>query len=222
MLNSARHALRRAMDAVRGGQGVRAAKATLPYVKVVVATIPVTLFLTDWLGYPCVVRGNSMLPTLEGAPSAGDTAGAGDSKPGGDVVWLTPVHPLSAKLQALRHGEVVVLKSPDSPNKFVIKRVVALVGDVVALDRGRGPPLVIPPGQVWVEGDNPTCSHDSTHLGTVPMALIVGKVRFVLWPPSRAGRISADAPTVMRPRATLVGRSVRAKGDLKWVVEGQV
>jgi type IV secretory pathway protease TraF len=36
----------------------------------------------------------------------------------------------------------------------------------------------VPPGQVWLEGDNPFNSTDSRTYGPVPLALVRGVVRF--------------------------------------------
>ena len=36
--------------------------------------------------------------------------------------------------------------------------------------------LVVPPGHVWVEGDNSPNSYDSRHYGPVPLAQIHGRV----------------------------------------------
>jgi len=64
-------------------------------------------------------------------------------------------------------GQVVVLRSPNAPRERMVKRVLALPGDRVA---PRNRPLrwnVVPPGHVWVEGDNSSRSNDSTEFGCV-------------------------------------------------------
>ena len=42
--------------------------------------------------------------------------------------------------------------------------------------------MVIPDGQIWVEGDNPWNSSDSRNYGAVPASLIVGRVLGRVWP----------------------------------------
>lgn len=56
--------------------------------------------------------------------------------------------------------------SPLDPRKMVIKRVVGLEGDVVRL-RGTSEPVHVPPGHVWVEGDDGLHSRDSNLYGPV-------------------------------------------------------
>ncbi len=59
-------------------------------------------------------------------------------------------------------GDVVVLRNPEAPTQFLVKRV-------MSGDRLTG---------LFVLGDNEVRSRDSRQFGMVPMHLIVGKVRF--------------------------------------------
>ncbi len=59
-------------------------------------------------------------------------------------------------------GDIVVLRNPDSPRQYLVKRVMS--GDPVA--------------GFFVLGDNMDHSRDSRHFGMVPAHLIVGKVRY--------------------------------------------
>ncbi|KAG5183572.1 mitochondrial inner membrane protease subunit 1 [Tribonema minus] len=71
---------------------------------------------------------------------------------------------------------------------IVMKRIVGLPGDTVSyhccLTTCRAP-LVVPPGHLWLEGDNKAKSIDSRDYGPVPMALVTGRSVAVVWPPSR-------------------------------------
>ncbi len=91
-----------------------------------------------------------------------------------------------------------------------IKRVVGLPGDMVEVDGGaiyvngeelvekfetRAPdyshygPITVPPGEVFVLGDNRSNSQDSHVIGTVPIRNIEGRAEAVFWPPNRIGLI---------------------------------
>ncbi len=58
-------------------------------------------------------------------------------------------------------GDIVVLKDPEAPGQFLVKRV-------MSGDRQAG---------VFVMGDNEAESRDSRHFGLVPVPQVVGKVR---------------------------------------------
>ncbi|CEG43507.1 RxLR-like protein [Plasmopara halstedii] len=89
-------------------------------------------------------------------------------------------------------GDVVVLKSPESPGQYLIKRLVALEGDLVT-DR-KGGHRIVPVGKCWIEGDNPAISEDSDSFGPVPLALIDSRVVAVLWPPSEMKLVTSKLP----------------------------
>lgn len=66
-------------------------------------------------------------------------------------------------------------------------------------------PVTVPPGRLWVMGDNRTHSADSrAHCpmlctgdpmgGTVPVANVIGKARFIVWPPTRWGGVGSVNP----------------------------
>lgn len=77
------------------------------------------LFAYRYIGI--YVVNSSMSPTLTGAESA-DVAG-------GDFLY--------ADTQVLPgRGDIVVLSKPDSPDEYIIKRVIALGGDTVYMDGG--------------------------------------------------------------------------------------
>ncbi len=92
-----------------------------------------------------------------------------------------------------------------------IKRVVGLPGDVIEIvdgeiylngevlienvstrppDYNRYGPVTVPPGEVFVLGDNRSNSQDSHVIGTIPMRNIEGRAEVVFWPPNRIGMIS--------------------------------
>jgi nickel-type superoxide dismutase maturation protease len=73
----------------------------------------------------------------------------------------------------LRLGDVVVLRDPEAPLSFLIKRVVQ----------------VEPNGDLLVHGDNPNVSRDSRHFGAIKPEFIVGRVFYRYLPGARRGRL---------------------------------
>ncbi|KAH7883768.1 LexA/Signal peptidase [Phlebopus sp. FC_14] len=135
------------------------------------------------IGSPCFSYGPSMLPTLETE---------------GEVLIESII---THRLAPLARGEIVSLKSPYDPNKFICKRVIGLPGDIVCVDpTGLAAPsmehVVVPKGHVWIAGDNLALSTDSRDYGPVAMALIRGRIVARIFPFSRF--------KLFRPEATYI------------------
>jgi signal peptidase I len=117
------------------------------------------------------------------------------------------VNKLSYDVHDVHRGDIVVFRSPPgevgSSVKDLIKRVIALPGETVEAKDGKifingraleepyirdgvvtGPiePKQIPPGQVWVMGDNRSNSKDSRIFGPIDENLIVGRAFVRVWP----------------------------------------
>jgi len=136
------------------------------------------------------VEGTSMLPRLE------------DS----DRLFINK---FVYRISAIERGDVVVFHYPRDPEKSYIKRVIALPGDRLRIDRGvvwiNGKrqvenyvpeefrdtrslaETVIPPGFYFMMGDHRSISSDSREFGPVERSLIYGKAVFVYWPTRDAG-----------------------------------
>lgn len=133
------------------------------------------------------VVGESMLPTL----SSGD--------------WLL----VSANSSDIEHGDIVIITQPNATEKSLVKRVIALEGDVVNIDFLLGTvtvngkildedyileptekefdvefPLTVQPGQVFVLGDNRNNSLDSrsTQVGCIDEDYILGVAQYRILP----------------------------------------
>jgi signal peptidase I len=119
------------------------------------------------------------------------------------------VEKVSYRLHGPRRGDVVVLNIPNRGPELLIKRVIALPGETVEIreggvyindrqldepylsaeTRGSYGPLVVPPGHVFVMGDNRGASNDSRAFGPVPMEQIVGRAWVSYWPFEAVGLV---------------------------------
>jgi len=100
----------------------------------------------------------------------------------GDVLLIDKTFNL-LPWRVFRTGDIVVARHPTNANQFICKRITAVAGEELA-QGGK----VCPPGRVWLEGDNKSCSFDSRDYGPVPEGLLVGKVAMRLWPLRSLGR----------------------------------
>jgi len=105
----------------------------------------------------------------------------------GDVVLMERVS--TNVFKRYTRGDVVIAQSPTKANQTVCKRIRAVAGDrvIVPSEQGRatgyaGHVIEIPPGHIWLEGDNALNSTDSRYYGPVPSSLIKGRVVFRIWP----------------------------------------
>ena len=108
---------------------------------------------------------------------------------------------ISYRFHPPQRGDVVIAE-PTGYEKSLIKRVVALPGETIEVRGGHtfingqaidepwvthfgGPgvlPTVVPPGHVFIIGDNRANSHDSRAIGPVPIKAIRGRAWLVYWP----------------------------------------
>ena len=97
-----------------------------------------------------------------------------------DLVLLDRVSP---RLGRIATGDIVVADSPTRPGETVCKRVSAVAGERVP---GSFFADVVPPGCVWLLGDNRRNSTDSRIYGPVPTDVIKGRVVLRVWPLDQA------------------------------------
>lgn len=155
------------------------------FVAAVASILMITFFYQ-----PVRVEGTSMLPRLE------------DS----DRLFINK---FVYRISAIERGDVVVFHPPRDPQNSYIKRVVAVPGDRLRIDRGvvyingerreeeyvpeefrdtkSAAERVIPAGRYFVMGDHRSISYDSREFGPVDRSLIYGKAVFIYWPTRDAG-----------------------------------
>ncbi|KAF0852457.1 mitochondrial integral membrane protein (IMP) complex Imp2 (core peptidase) [Andalucia godoyi] len=126
------------------------------------------------------IKGASMQPTLNPPPAHPDES------PTRDYVLIDK---LSLRMRDVQRGEVVMVRSPLERNRWLVKRVLAVPGDLVKPVNNPNRYFRIPKGHCWIEGDNVVNSQDSNDYGPVSMSLVEGVVKRIVWPPSRIGPI---------------------------------
>jgi len=155
-----------------------------------VVSVSISAFIIMFLYQPVRVEGTSMLPMLEDQ----------------DRLFINK---MAYHVGEIHRGDVVVFEYPRDHTKSYIKRVIALPGDRLRIDRGQvivnGQPLSekyvpvrfedsrsqreiqIPMGEYYVMGDHQSSSSDSRDFGPVDKRLISGRAAFVYWPFDQAG-----------------------------------
>lgn len=106
-----------------------------------------------------------------------------------------------------KRGDVVVIRPPNQPGELLIKRVIGLPGDAVEIHdgyvfvnntrlnepylmngtSGSYGPIIVPPLNIFVMGDNRNFSNDSRNFGTVPLKNVIGRAWFSYWPLDQIG-----------------------------------
>ena len=160
------------------------------WVRDLLVSVAASVLIITFLYQPVRVEGTSMLPRLEDH----------------DRLFINK---FVYRITAIERGDIVVFHYPRDPEKSYIKRVIALPGDRLRVDRGlvwlNGNPLperyvpeeykdsrsmteiVIPGGSYFMMGDHRSISSDSREFGPVDRDLIYGKAVFVYWPARDAG-----------------------------------
>lgn len=114
--------------------------------------------------------------------------------------------------EPVRKGDVVALRDPINGRKMLVKRIVAVAGDVVkTLPPYPDAEVFIPEGHVWVEGDEPFRTLDSNKFGPVPLALLDSKLKYIVWPLDRIGPLR---PPVFPVSKKGVSRDFRWYSDM--------
>ncbi|MDB5101677.1 MAG: lepB [Cyanobacteria bacterium RYN_339] len=134
------------------------------------------------------------------------------------------IEKVSYHLNPPHRFDIVVFKPPDVVEDLGymdlsipwIKRVIGLPGETVAVSHGHvfvdGKPIAdpypseapayempgrkVPPGQLFVLGDNRNHSIDSHIWGTVAQDQVIGRACFRFWPPKRFGELQLPPPTL--------------------------
>lgn len=148
--------------------------------------VPVGVTFLDCVGYVARVEGVSMQPALNPDENISD------------YVFLSrwAIRDLNVK-----RGDIISLVSPKDPDTKIIKRVVALQGDVVSTIGYKKPFVRVPEGHCWVEGDHTGNSLDSNYFGPVSLGLMNARATYIVWPPARWQKLNSTLPRQRWPIA---------------------
>ncbi|MCD6363230.1 MAG: signal peptidase I [Synergistetes bacterium] len=169
---------------------VRKKSAWREIAETIVFAVILALLIRTFVVEAFYIPSSSMVPTLE---------------PGDRILVLKFYYYFTDP----QRGDIVVFKFPLDPSKDLIKRVIAVGGEVVRMENGyvyvngrrlkepyvarrdfyNMPPVTVPKGYYFVLGDNRPNSEDSRYWGFLPRGNIKGKAVFRYWPPSRIGVI---------------------------------
>ncbi|XP_041569707.1 mitochondrial inner membrane protease subunit 2 isoform X5 [Taeniopygia guttata] len=120
--------------------------------------------------------------------------------PGGreasDVVLLNH---WSIRNYDVQRGDIVSLVSPRNPEQKIIKRVIALEGDIIKTIGYKKKYVKVPHGHIWVEGDHHGHSFDSNAFGPVSLGLLHARATHILWPPQRWQKLQPMLPPERKP-----------------------
>uniref|UniRef100_A0A8B9S764 Mitochondrial inner membrane protease subunit 2 n=1 Tax=Apteryx owenii TaxID=8824 RepID=A0A8B9S764_APTOW len=89
--------------------------------------------------------------------------------------------------------------SPRNPEQKIIKRVIALEGDIIKTIGYKKKYVKIPHGHIWVEGDHHGHSFDSNAFGPVSLGLLHARATHILWPPQRWQKLQSMLPPERKP-----------------------
>lgn len=186
-------------ESSRGGRFFREA---WEIARVLLISLAIVVPIRYFIAQPFVVRGASMEPTFT------------------DREYLI-IDEASYYFREPKRGEMIVLRYPRDPRQFFIKRIIALPGERVKIEKGRvmivnaaypegftlQEPYLDPPGRAthpemetalgaeeyFVLGDNRDFSSDSRLWGALPRDMVVGRAVFRAWPVGRFGPVADSA-----------------------------
>jgi len=150
--------------------------------------------IRTFIGEPYVIPTGSMVPTID----------IGDRVIAEKLTYRFIRDP--------HRGDVVVFSDPRQLRPQLIKRVIAtegqtvdIRGDAVYVDGKRlsepythgkpttpgsvATPVRVPPGYLWLMGDNRTNSADSRFIGAQPVSAVRGRAFWTYWPPRAFGAL---------------------------------
>ena len=175
------------------------------WVESILIAIVIALFIREFVVQAFKIPSGSMIPTFQ----------IGDRIFVNKFIYGARIPFTDMRLPAVRQphrGDIVVFKSPETPKKDFVKRLIGLEGEKVLIKEGRiyvngeavddpairgfyyynrgdygkeGEEIVVPKDSYFVLGDNSANSRDSRYWGFFSKKSLIGKAILVYWPPTR-------------------------------------
>lgn len=179
-------------------------KKILEYVKSIGIAILIALFIRAYIVQAFKIPSGSMIPTL----LIGDHLLVNKFIYG---VKLPLLDKKILVFENPKRGDIIVFKYPEDPKRDFIKRVIGVEGDIVEIrnkkvfvngveikepyvrytdsyvhprelnPRDNFGPIIVPPGKLFVMGDNRDQSYDSRFWGFVDLKDVKGKAFIIYW-----------------------------------------
>jgi signal peptidase I len=162
------------------------------WLRELVISLGISVFIIVFLYQPVKVEGTSMMPALADQ----------------ERIFINK---FAYRFEAIERGDVVVFRYPGDPSKNYIKRIVGVPGDRIEIFRGQvlvnGSRLeepyvpeqfhdqrsmsevLVPDSSYFVLGDHRNLSSDSRDFGVVDRKAIFGKAVFAYWPTGMLGKL---------------------------------
>lgn len=180
--------------------------AVREWVESIVIAFIMAMFIREFFVQAFKIPSGSMIPTL----LVGDRLMVNKLRYGPRIRFTDKRLPGFTKP---KRGDIIVFVYPEDPKRDFIKRLIAFGGETVEIKDGdiyidgkhleepvidkrsyyncpgkyglAGRPVKVPPGHVFVLGDNSASSHDSRFWGFVPEKNIIGRAELIYWPFNR-------------------------------------
>ena len=171
---------------------VKPRSGVLRWLRDVLISTAVSIFIIVFVYQPVKVEGTSMMPGL-------------------DDQERIFINKFIYRWEPIERGDVVVFRYPQDPSKSYIKRVIGVAGDRVRIKDGQVyvngrelyepyvrpsyrddrsyPESTVPADSFFVLGDHRNMSSDSRDFGPIPHDSVYGKAVFVYWPFDKVGKL---------------------------------
>jgi signal peptidase I len=173
------------------------------WIESILIAVILALFIREFIVQAFKIPSGSMIPTFQ----------IGDRIFVNKFIYGAKIPFTNIRLPAVREperGDIIVFRSPETPKKDFVKRLIAVGGETVEIKDGyilvngepvsgpasvrsvyyynvepyakEGKAIKVPKDSYFALGDNSANSRDSRYWGFVPKDNMIGKAIFIYWP----------------------------------------